>query len=464
MNAISIITALWCWTVTNAEFQVAGGIADMCVLHQHSVKCWGENKWGQSGGNVDSDGNLLSSDSPPDDVIDFGDNGFVPESIDCGASHCCAMSTGGASRCWGYRHSWGAPNCGWKDEADLRTVIDEDMNWGDDDFLVAQISTGYGFTCALSTGGEVRCVGPSWNAQLGRDEPDTSYTSCDDIIGSDTVGDKAIKAIDFGLDGDGVSVFVPKKISAGSSHSCAVSVNGYLKCWGLSGARLVQGHNDGRIGNDERPVGDQPVSPLGDFMVEDVMCLSGTTCIISTTGELACFGSNYGSHILGISTLDDTTWGSNYGDHEEQELGDNLVTIDLGAGFKVKSVYGQTNQGFCAVSTDGDIKCWGRNFDGQLGYGNTDDILYTAMGEQLPAVQIGSEFTSNVEIAKRWGTFFCAYEEQQDDSLLKCWGKLQKLHPGGLFLDFGASPEAVAIGTFPPPPPPVCDPADVVNF
>merc|ERR1719317_936075 len=116
--------------------------------------------------------------------MDWGDEDFVK----------------GASRCWGDRHVWGAPECDWREDVDERTSIDKDMDWGDEDFVVAQISCGYYFTCALSTAGEVRCVGPSWHGQLGRDEPNRGYTDCGDIIGADTVGADAIKAIDFGLE------------------------------------------------------------------------------------------------------------------------------------------------------------------------------------------------------------------------------------------------------------------------
>merc|ERR1719193_377151 len=109
---------------------------------------------------------------------------------------------------------------------DYRTPIDTDMDWGADNFLVSQISCGWQFTCALSTEGEVRCRGMN-HYRLGRDGVDGNSPETF-IIGN---GDDEIRAIVFGLDGDLTSAFVPKKISTGTDHACAVSTNGYLKCW-----------------------------------------------------------------------------------------------------------------------------------------------------------------------------------------------------------------------------------------
>ena len=54
-------------------------------------------------------------------------------------------------------------------------------------------------------------------------------------------------------------------------------------------------------------------------------------------------------------------------------MGDNLVAIDLGSGrtaLAISAGDGHT----CAMLDNSSFKCWGRNADGQLGQGDTDNI------------------------------------------------------------------------------------------
>lgn len=77
----------------------------------------------------------------------------------------------------------------------------------------------------------------------------------------------------------------------------------------------------------------------------------------------------------------------------------------------------------CVRFVDGNVKCWGRNESGQLGYGDTrqrgDDP--DEMGANLPFVNLGTNRTVR-ELATSSGTasFFCAI---LDDEHLKCWGR-----------------------------------------
>merc|ERR1719187_840331 len=81
------------------------------------------------------------------------------------------------------------------------------------------------------------------------------------------------------------------------------------------------------------------------------------------------------------------------------------------------------------------------------------------MGNNLDIVDIGSEFTSEVQIYRPRGYWTCAYEDKQGDLLLKCWGQFQEII-GGETHGFGAnplSPVPVDIA-FPRPPPPALRP------
>eukprot|EP00971_Amphidinium_carterae_P135508 2684842-Amphidinium_carterae.2 len=89
-----------------------------------------------------------------------------------------------------------------------------------------------------------------------------------------------------------------------------------------------------------------------------------TTCAISPSGVLKCWGhGNEGSLGQGDSAPigDDPT-----------DMGDNLPPVQLGIGRSCVDV----SVGYfhaCALLDDGNLKCWGDNHHGQLGYGDASD-------------------------------------------------------------------------------------------
>ena len=99
------------------------------------------------------------------------------------------------------------------------------------------------------------------------------------------------------------------------------------------------------------------------------------------------------------------------------QMGDNLPAVDLGTGKTAVAIaaYGPS----CAILNDGSIKCWGHNYYGALGLGDTqnrgDDP--GEMGDNLPAVDLGAGKTA---IAIGAGVFHtCAL---LSDNRVKCWG------------------------------------------
>jgi len=96
------------------------------------------------------------------------------------------------------------------------------------------------------------------------------------------------------------------------------------------------------------------------------------------------------------------------------------------------------DDGFCSISQVGNVKCWGRNDDGQLGYedsANRGDES-NEMGEYLPFVNVG---TGRTVVTIDSGQYFnCA---QLDSLMLKCWG-----HGSDGQLGSG---DVADIGTFP---------------
>eukprot|EP01083_Nonionella_stella_P227834 807988_1 len=87
------------------------------------------------------------------------------------------------------------------------------------------------------------------------------------------------------------------------------------------------------------------------------------SCALSNHNTAKCWGRNDGQ--LGYG---DT---NNRGDNGD-EMGNDLPEVDLGTNFHVTQVVG-CRQHTCAVSNLNSVKCWGYNFYGQLGYGDTND-------------------------------------------------------------------------------------------
>ena len=100
------------------------------------------------------------------------------------------------------------------------------------------------------------------------------------------------------------------------------------------------------------------------------------------------------------------------------ELGANLLPVDLGAGARVKRLAASATA-VCALLLDHRIKCWGDNPVGQLGLGDVnrrgDDP--NEMGDLLPYVDLGT----GRRVSNIWSgdSGFCTL---LDDFGLKCWG------------------------------------------
>jgi alpha-tubulin suppressor-like RCC1 family protein len=142
------------------------------------------------------------------------------------------------------------------------------------------------------------------------------------------------------------------------------------------------------------------------------------TCARLDDGSVKCWGSNnFGQLGLG----DTQARGDGPG-----EMGAALPAVNLGAG---RTALQLTAGVFhtCAKLDDGSVKCWGRNFYGQLGLGDTQDRGGGPgqMGATLPAVDLGPGRTALQLTAGDSHT--CA---RLEDGSVKCWGHNNVGHLG----------------------------------
>merc|ERR1719348_841067 len=100
-----------------------------------------------------------------------------------------------------------------------------------------------------------------------------------------------------------------------------------------------------------------------DFVPSEMALTALSTCILSTVGNVACFGHNVDGQ-LGVGHTNYIGDGSN-------EMGNNLNFVPLGSDFGAVKQLEAGWLSFCVLSTEGRLKCWGKNNYGQLGLGDT---------------------------------------------------------------------------------------------
>ena len=97
-SAVLAIVALMAVSTT-ATFHAATGMYSTCAAYGGQAKCWGDNEFGTCGLDLDGDVQIWE---PQDNAIDFGsDPEFAVESVGCGDTFCCGLSTGKEVKCWG---------------------------------------------------------------------------------------------------------------------------------------------------------------------------------------------------------------------------------------------------------------------------------------------------------------------------------------------------------------------------
>jgi cysteine-rich repeat protein len=253
--------------------------------------------------------------------------------------------------------------------------------------------------CALFADGSVKCWGFNEDGQLG--------------LGDDK--HRGAAAAEMGANLPVVNLGTgktAKAIAVGGSHTCAILSDDSVKCWGYNGnGQLGLGDPEDR-GDGPGEMGDDlPAVNLGSGKTAMAIAAGALfTCALLSDGELKCWGLNF----RGQLGLGDT---ESRGD-EGGEMGDNLPTVNLGQGKAAKKI-ACGNSHTCGVLMDGSVKCWGDNFSGQLGQGDTvhrGDGM-SEMGDDLPAVNLGAGKTVQAIATSTSGA--CALFS---GGTVKCWG------------------------------------------
>eukprot|EP01065_Artemidia_motanka_P044773 TRINITY_DN6425_c0_g2_i1.p1 TRINITY_DN6425_c0_g2~~TRINITY_DN6425_c0_g2_i1.p1 ORF type:complete len:1684 (+),score=462.89 TRINITY_DN6425_c0_g2_i1:65-5116(+) len=372
-----------------------------CAIMRSGTKCWGKNNQGQLGigtsgaaSNRGDDAGEMGANLP------FVDLGGRPASISAGAEHACALMEAGTIKCWG-DNFYGQLGVG--DGADRGTSSAQmgsnlnavDLGAG---LTPTKVVAGDDFNCAIVNGGAVKCWGNGADGQLGYGD----------------VFSRGKAAADMGVNLPSVDLgagLAAADICAGTAHVCAVLQAGGVKCWGASASGQL-GYGDTTARGGAGTMGAAlPLVDIGTGLIAKACAAGGdATCVVLSDDRVKCWGKdNYGS----LGQGDSKTRGDAPG-----EMGDAIPVLDLGTSVYAKKVEMGT-QHVCVLSTFDRIQCWGANFYGQLGYGDTIDRGDDPgeMGSNLPVTDTGTMWYSDMCVGD---THTCG---RQYDGTLKCWGR-----------------------------------------
>ena len=193
---------------------ITSGNTYTCALTtNHNVKCWGKGANGRLG-NRETDDSLTpvdvqTSSTNADPLSDIA-------AISSGANHSCAITTNDKVKCWG-RAYYGSLGDG--DTIDRTTPVDVHTSASDNSPLsdIAAISTGPYHTCAITTNDKVKCWGNPSYGRLGNRSNSGSNPTPVDVHTSFTNADPLSDIT---------------AISNGLHHTCALTTNHNVKCWG----------------------------------------------------------------------------------------------------------------------------------------------------------------------------------------------------------------------------------------
>ncbi|MEM7535086.1 MAG: tandem-95 repeat protein [Chloroflexota bacterium] len=334
---------------------LATGMDHTCaVTASGGIQCWGDATDGALG-----NGSTSGNQTTPVDVTNLSSGAQM---VKAGDSFTCALTDLGGVQCWGRNDRGQLGNGSTTNQA---TPVDvSSLTSG-----VIGLALGQDHACALTSGGAVKCWGDNQEGQLGNDTTSTSpNTSVQNVFGLSS----------------GVTM-----IAAGSNHTCALMDDDSVECWG--------DNEHGQLGDGTVATEIVPESVIGLGAGSGVTALSAGgshTCALLNTGGVKCWGSNSHGQLGDGSTAPQNT------PIDVPTLTSGVKNITTGASHT------------CALLTDGTVKCWGSNTDGQLGNGDT-------VNQSTPVDVIGLADDVNGIAASHVGNQTCAL---LDTGGIQCWG------------------------------------------
>ncbi len=343
-----------------------------CAVVNGGAQCWGDDADGQLGDGVSTDRSVALGVS--------GLNASVTK-IATGGDYSCAVVAGGA-KCWGDGYHGVLGNGSQASHktpvavSGLSTAVTAIATSGGEGGLVSSGgSFSYGGHVCAVVAGSVQCWGDNFAGELGNASVAIgSYTTVPvAVAGISGATDVAvITATSCAIVSNGVqcwgqyvgnmtyqsgSLFPVAvtglatgvtALAGGRDHFCALQ-NGALKCWGSNSYGQLG------TGDSSSPFSIEPVPVVGLSNATAIAAGGAHSCAV-VGGGVQCWGSNF-SYELGRTSASCPD-----GDCSSVPLAVNGVSSGVTA-------LGAGSEHTCALVGNSSIKCWGNDFNGQLGDG-----------------------------------------------------------------------------------------------
>jgi alpha-tubulin suppressor-like RCC1 family protein len=207
---------------------------------------------------------------------------------------------------------------------------------------VKKAAASYYTTCLLLNDGTVKCAGQDSYAELGNGDPKSDSKTFVDVVG-------ITDAVD---------------ISAGHHHFCVVLSDATMKCWGRNNQR--------QLGDNTNTDSTEPVICRDVTDAVSVRLGAETTCYLTQEGTIFCWGDCQ-AHRCGNGNENDKYYKQSSGQ----------VKIDSSNYLTNVRDFDYAYGSGCAIQTDDTLRCWGRNYNEEMGDDSTSPNVYAEIPSTL---------------------------------------------------------------------------------
>lgn len=385
---------------------MAGDNSSCALLSNGMLRCWGDNGYGQLGlGHQQMLGlqpgqmgaSLPTLPLPP---------GVKLVDVKPGETT-CARGEDQALYCWG-RNSQGqlgkgnnqdrGDNPGEMGKGLLSVPLGPNLK-------VTDHCVGQGHVCAVLGEGQVKCWGRNSTGQLGRGNVDS--------VGAqrNQMGEQ-LAFVDLGTEGDAKVQRRATKISCGAQHTCVLTTDHKVLCWGVNDKSQLGNANTQNVGDQANEMGNALVAvPFSmPSKIVDIQSAQDHNCVLTDAGTVHCWGNNKQGQLgLGHTNPMGST---------SAEVSALYSGVDLGSSTPVTQM-AVGGAHVCALTSDAKVRCWGANRMGELGAGPVQTLgsAPDQMGAKLPVLSLGQGFTP-VQISAG-AHHSCARDKA---GAVRCWG------------------------------------------